>query len=171
MFHCLVIKVLCLSVSQTARLLYHIHQRLSSTFFKFFSRCFDVCVSLSGDLFTLSHVRFFVNNYFLFFSKLFKLFNQKKQFLVTVQLEYHFPTELSTLFETFFIFQFRTLCVLQPPNTAAVTFSPKIAINTSALIRAFFSYVPPLTQSLNSYHFPILSRRNSIAFFKLTIKI
>ena len=36
MFHCLVIKVLCLSVSQTARLLYHIHQRLSSTFFKFF---------------------------------------------------------------------------------------------------------------------------------------
>ena len=36
MFHCLVIKVLCLSVSQTARLLYHIHHRLSSTFFKFF---------------------------------------------------------------------------------------------------------------------------------------
>ena len=35
---------------------------------------------------------------FVFFSKLFKLFNQKKQFLVTVQLEYHYPTELSTLF-------------------------------------------------------------------------
>ena len=28
MFHCLVIKVLCLSVSQTARLLYHIHQQM-----------------------------------------------------------------------------------------------------------------------------------------------
>ena len=54
----------CLSAT---RLLYHIHQRLSSTFFKFFSRCFDVCVSLSSDLFTLSHVRFFVNNYFCFF--------------------------------------------------------------------------------------------------------
>ena len=80
----------------------------------------------------------------------------------------HFYIRMS-LFQ--FTFQFRTLCVLQPPNTAAVTFSPKIAINTSALIRAFFSYVPPLTQSLNSYHFPILSRRNSIAFFKLTIKI
>ncbi|RGK89314.1 hypothetical protein DXC87_16380, partial [Blautia obeum] len=66
-FHCLVIKVLCLSVSQTAHLLYHIHQHLSSTFFKFFSRCFDVCVPLSSDLFTLSHVRFFVNNYFCFF--------------------------------------------------------------------------------------------------------
>ena len=36
MFHCLVIKVLCLSVSQTARLFYHIHKCLSSTFFKFF---------------------------------------------------------------------------------------------------------------------------------------
>ena len=66
-FHCLVIKVLCLSVSQTACLLYHIHQCLSSTFFKFFRSFFDVCVSLSGDLFTLSHLRFFVNNYFLFF--------------------------------------------------------------------------------------------------------
>ena len=35
-FHCLVIKVLCLSVSQTACLLYHIHQCLSSTFLSFF---------------------------------------------------------------------------------------------------------------------------------------
>ena len=52
-------------------------------FFKFFSRYFDVCVSLLGDLFTLSHVRFFVNNDFCFFSKLFKLFIQKKQFLAT----------------------------------------------------------------------------------------
>ena len=104
MFHCLVIKVLCLSVSQTARLLYHIHQRLSSTFFKFFSRYFDVCVSLSSDLFTLSHVRFFVNNYFCFFSKLFKLFNQKKQFLVTAQLEYHYKKNLSTIFLNFFYF-------------------------------------------------------------------
>ena len=39
-FHCLVIKVLCLSVSQTACLLYHIHQCLSSTFFKFFRGIF-----------------------------------------------------------------------------------------------------------------------------------
>ena len=52
-------------------------------FSSFFEAFFDVCVSLSSDLFTLSHVRFFVNNYFCFFSKLFKLFNQKKQFLVT----------------------------------------------------------------------------------------
>ena len=36
MFHCLVIKVLCLSVFQTACLLYHIFFDVSSTFFKFF---------------------------------------------------------------------------------------------------------------------------------------
>ena len=129
----------------------------------------SVCRSQATCL--LYHMFVSLSTIIFVFSKLFKLFNQKKQFLVTAQLEYHYPTELSTLFETFFIFQFRTLCVLQPPNTAAVTFSPKIAINTFALIRAFSSYVPPLTQSLNSYHFPILSRRNSIAFFKLTIKI
>ena len=36
MFHCLVIKVLCLSVFQTACLLYHILSTVSSTFLKFF---------------------------------------------------------------------------------------------------------------------------------------
>ncbi|RHG16911.1 hypothetical protein DW272_11660, partial [Blautia obeum] len=35
-FHCLVIKVLCLSVFQTAHLLYHILSTVSSTFLKFF---------------------------------------------------------------------------------------------------------------------------------------
>ena len=50
-----------------ACLLYHCRKESSSTFFKFFRSFFDVCASLSGDLFTLSHVRFFVNNYFCFF--------------------------------------------------------------------------------------------------------
>ena len=36
MFHCLVIKVLCSSVFQTAYLLYHILSTVSSTFLKFF---------------------------------------------------------------------------------------------------------------------------------------
>ncbi|RHC84259.1 hypothetical protein DW827_06285, partial [Blautia obeum] len=35
-FHCLVIKILCLSVFQTACLLYHILSTVSSTFLKFF---------------------------------------------------------------------------------------------------------------------------------------
>ena len=36
-------------------------------FLSFFRGFFDVCVPLSGDLITLSHVHFFVNNYFCFF--------------------------------------------------------------------------------------------------------
>ena len=39
-------------------------QVLFSSFFRGF---FDVCAPLSSDLFTLSHVCFFVNNYFCFF--------------------------------------------------------------------------------------------------------
>ena len=39
MFHCLVIKVVCLA---TACLLYHISFSLSSTFFKFFSKFFEL---------------------------------------------------------------------------------------------------------------------------------
>ncbi|RHS59838.1 hypothetical protein DW955_16140 [Ruminococcus sp. AM45-9BH] len=38
-FHCLVIKVVCLA---TACLLYHISFSLSSTFFKFFSKFFEL---------------------------------------------------------------------------------------------------------------------------------
>ena len=103
MFHCLVIKVLCLSVSQTARLLYHIHQCLSSTFLSFFRGILMfVCRSQATCL--LYHMFVSLSTIIFVFSKLFKLFNQKKQFLVTAQLEYHYPTELSTLFETFFIF-------------------------------------------------------------------
>ena len=36
-------------------------------FSSFFEAFFDVCVSLSSNLFTLSHLCFFVNNYFCFF--------------------------------------------------------------------------------------------------------
>ena len=111
MFHCLVIKVLCLSVSQTARLLYHIHQRLSSTFFKFFSRLFRcLCIALKRlDYFITCS--FLCQQLFLLFSKLFKLFIQKKQLFVTAQLEYHYKSILSTPFSHFFIFLFR--CQLQ----------------------------------------------------------
>ena len=96
-FHCLVIKVLCLSVSQTAYLYYHIHQCLSSTFLFSFRSFYDVCASLSGDLSTLSYPYWIVNNFFVF-SKLFKLCVQKNQFFVTAQLEYHFLHRLSTVF-------------------------------------------------------------------------
>ena len=55
----------------TAHLDYHIHQCLSSTFFIFFSKLYDVCVSLSGDLSTLSHPYWIVNNFFKFFQSFF----------------------------------------------------------------------------------------------------
>ena len=66
-FHCLVIKVLnSLSLRQ---LVYFITsteacQALFSSFFRSF---FDVCASLSGDSFTLSHPHWIVNNFFRFF--------------------------------------------------------------------------------------------------------
>lgn len=56
----------------------------------------SVCRSQATCL--LYHISVPLSTTFMLFSKLFKLFNQKKQFLVTAQLEYHFPTELSTLF-------------------------------------------------------------------------
>ena len=110
MFHCLVIKVLCLSVSQTARLLYHIHQCLSSTFFKFFRGIFwCLCVALKRLVYSITSL-FPCQQLFSLFSKLFKLFIQKKQFLVTAQLEYHFLTGLSTLFYNFFRIDFDCPC-------------------------------------------------------------
>ena len=66
-FHCLVIKVLnLLSLRQLVYFITFISacQVLFSSFFRSF---FDVCVSLSGDLFTLSHPHRIVNNFFAFF--------------------------------------------------------------------------------------------------------
>ena len=72
--------------------------------FQVFSRHFLMSVCRSQATCLLYHMFVSLSTIIFVFSKLFKLFNQKKQFLVTAQLEYHYPTELSTLFETFFIF-------------------------------------------------------------------
>ena len=61
-----------------------------------------VCRSQATCL--LYHMFVSLSTIIFVFSKLFKLFIQKKQFLVTAQLEYHYKKNLSTLFETFFIF-------------------------------------------------------------------
>ena len=55
-------------------------------------------VCRSQATYSLYHMFVSLSTIIFVFSKLFKLFNQKKQFLVTAQLEYHYPTELSTLF-------------------------------------------------------------------------
>ena len=73
MFHCLVIKVLCLSVSQTAHLLYHIHQRLSSTFFKFFSRHFLMSVRRSQATCLLYHMFVSLSTIIFVFFKTFQI--------------------------------------------------------------------------------------------------
>ena len=46
----------------------------------------------------LYHMFVSLSTTFSLFSKLFKLFIQKKQFLATAQLEYHYKKNLSTLF-------------------------------------------------------------------------
>ena len=64
-----------------------------------------VCRSQATCL--LYHISVPLSTTFMLFSKLFKLFNlfsQKKQFSVTAQLEYHYKSNMSTPFFTFFIF-------------------------------------------------------------------
>ena len=56
-----------MSISQTARLFYLISNRLSSTFFNFFSNSFLMNLCLADSLFTLSYPVAFVNYFFEFF--------------------------------------------------------------------------------------------------------
>ena len=69
----------------------------------FFEVFWCLCVALRRLVYSIT-CSFICQQLFLFFSKLFKLFVQKKQLLVTAQLEYHYKKNLSTLFWTFFIF-------------------------------------------------------------------
>ena len=86
-------------ISQTARLLYHIHSVLVKNFFKFFRSIFFMIVSPVQATCLLYHIFITgLSTTFLFFSKLFKLCVQKNQFFVTAQLEYHFLRRLSTVF-------------------------------------------------------------------------
>ena len=75
-------------------------QVLFLSFFRGIFWC--LCAALKRLVYSITCL-FLCQQLFLFFSKLFKLFVQKKQFFVTAQLEYHFPNELSTLFLLFFI--------------------------------------------------------------------
>ena len=83
MFHCLVIKVFRLSVSQTARLFYLISFCLSRTFSKFFSNFFEsrFRCRFVGDLDTLSYILSFVNYEFHFSEILFNCLFFKNNYL------------------------------------------------------------------------------------------
>ena len=73
-------------------------------FFQVFFKVFwCLCAALRRLVYSITY-SFLCQQLFSLFSKLFKLFNQKKQFFVTAQLEYHYKRDMSTLFWTFFIF-------------------------------------------------------------------
>ena len=69
MFHCLVIKVCCVCLSDSSFILSHLFLFVKH-FFKFFSNIFELrfCCRFVGDFDTLSYLLSFVNN-FLFFLK------------------------------------------------------------------------------------------------------
>ena len=81
-------------------------------FFHFLSKAFMMFARRSQATCLLYHIFISLSTIFSHFSellKLFKLFIQKKQFFVTAQLEYHYKTNLSTPFFTFFLFLCYTL--------------------------------------------------------------
>ena len=76
-------------------------------FFHFLFEAFMMFARRSQATCLLYHIFISLSTTFSHFSKLlklFKLFVQKKQFFVTTQLEYHYKTNLSTPFFTFFLF-------------------------------------------------------------------
>ena len=107
-FHCLVIKVVCLA---TACLLYHISFSLSSTFssfFKVFRTLSDFrtvlkisdCRLCSSDLITLTYLLQVVKHFFKFlfsFRNHIKLSLFRKQLFPTAQLIYHQKFTMSTV--------------------------------------------------------------------------
>ena len=67
MFHCLVIKVCCVCLSDSSFILSHLFLFVKH-FFKFFSNIFELrfCCRFVDDLDTLSYLLSFVNKEFLF---------------------------------------------------------------------------------------------------------
>ena len=72
MFHCLVIKVCCVCLSDSSFILSHLFLFVKH-FFKFFSNIFELtfCCRFVDDLDTLSYLLSFVNKEFLFSEILF----------------------------------------------------------------------------------------------------
>ena len=68
MFHCLVIKVCCVCLSDSSFILSHL-KSFVKYFFQLFSNSFLMNFCLADSLFTLSHPQAFVNKFFHFFEK------------------------------------------------------------------------------------------------------
>ena len=70
MFHCLVIKVFCVCLSDSSFILSHLNSFVKY-FFQLFSNSFLMISCLADSLFTLSHPQAFVNKFFIFLKNLF----------------------------------------------------------------------------------------------------
>ena len=81
MFHCLVIKVCCVCLSDSSFILSHL-KSFVKYFFQLFSNSFLMNLCLADSLFTLSHPQAFVNKFFHFFEKFifFKKTTEKEGF-------------------------------------------------------------------------------------------
>ena len=81
MFHCLVIKVCCVCLSDSSFILSHL-KSFVKYFFQLFSNSFLMNFCLADSLFTLSHPQAFVNKFFHFFEKFifFKKITEKEGF-------------------------------------------------------------------------------------------
>ena len=67
-FHCLVIKVCCVYLSDSSFILSHL-KSFVKYFFQLFSNSFLMDLCLADSLFTLSRLQAFVNKFFHFFEK------------------------------------------------------------------------------------------------------
>ena len=92
----------------TAHLDYHIHQCLSSTILFSFRSFYDVCASLSGDLSTLSHPYWIVNNFFGFF-KTFQIVCSKESILCDSSIRIPLSTQTVNRFLIFLFLIFQPL--------------------------------------------------------------
>lgn len=133
--HCSIFKMLFFfrsRFSAEAFLLYHIFSFLSSTFFKFFQKLFDVIASLfSRPAFLLYHISFILSStFFKFFQNLFEMFTIRladSLFIISLffslvkcffQISLNFFTRLSFFQKEKIIYKFllcQTQLLLKPP--------------------------------------------------------
>ena len=117
MFHCLVIKVCCVCLSDSSFILSHLFLFVKH-FFKFFSNIFELrfCCRFVDDLNTLSYLLSFVNYFFYFSeSRCIYLFLKNNSFPTTL-IEYHFFHYLSTYFLHKFHFFLKNVFLRQKPH-------------------------------------------------------
>ena len=112
MFHCLVIKVCCVCLSDSSFILSHLFLFVKH-FFKFFSNIFELrfCCRFVDDLDTLSYLLSFVNCEFHFSEILFNCLFFWKQLFATAQLYYHRVLCLSTIKFNFFRFSWKFIFI------------------------------------------------------------